>query len=568
MQPPSSNTPQLFNAAQRKPRHPSLLRTDIATAVLKELTLLQAKGLLVQALDELQRIDADEADPQQAELFHHAFVQILHTAQVLHSTVAEPVLEHMAQALRLHHTQHDRVAHALVSAWTCVPPQDSTRLVLGLLGTLLTEARPLPFWVSHLLQLMPPPTGLTGATDGTRQARDLLQHRLDELAPARLAKALRRLDTAPDLAGMQQIVSDLGLLALPCSPSAEVEQREETPPDDDETLVWLSHQHPHLVCVGDQLCDDHWLVSPLGHSTLEHLLLLCARLEAVHARRLRHQLLYQFTHAARLALVHPARRHACLALPLMQRIVLAMHEAGDTAGVNAIDPWVDVLHWLAPHRSGHRAHPSCTSARAAVVDILLLASHQHHPLLALRTLHDAAIDTPLWLPCLVRHSMAQPMGLTRLVHQLGRVHVTRAIHHQLANEVMHQSPPDHLPSFGLELALTVFHEPLAPRGLSRDRLHALSRAQARFDSGWVSFCLLQRFMELTDRFGCVGLDRHDGDWLHAFALEHCQHQARHFAPKPMIEALEGLYDVLVGLGLDADQVSDSCTLLLGHAPPA
>jgi hypothetical protein len=135
--------------------------------------------------------------------------------------------------------------------------------------------------------------------------------------------------------------------------------------------------------------------------------------------------------------------------------------------------------------------------------------------------------------------------LTRLVHQLDRAHATRAIHHQLANEVMRQSPPDHRPAFGLELALTVFHEPLAPRGLSRDRLHALARAQARFSSGWVSFCLLLRFMELTDRFGCVGLNRHDGDWLHAFALEHCQHQAPHFAPKPMIEALEGLYDVLV-----------------------
>ena len=568
MQSPSSNTPQLFNAAQRKPRHPSLLRTGILTADLKDLTLLQAKGLQVQALDELQRIDVDDADPQQAEHFHHAFVQILHTAQVLHSTVAEPVLEHMAHALRLHHTQHDRVAHALVSAWTCVPPQDSTRLVLGLLGTLLTEAVPLPFWVSHLLQLMPASTGLTGATDGTRQARDLLQHRLDELAPARLAKALRRQEAEPDLVGMQQIVSDIGLLALPWSPTADIEQRVETPPDDDETLVWFSHQHPALVCVGNQLCDDHWLVSPLGHHTLERLLHLCARLEPAPARRLRHRLLYQFTHAARLALVHPARRHACLALPLMQRIVLAMHEAGDTAGVNAIDPWVDVLHWLAPHRSGHRAHPSCTSARAAVVDILLLASHEHHPLLSLRTMHDAAIDSPLWLPCLVRHSMAQPMGLTRLVHQLGRAHVTRAIYHQLANEVMRQSPPEHLTLFGLELALTVFHEPLAPRGLSRDRLHALARAQGRFSSGWVSFCLLQRFMELTDRFGCVGLDRHDGDWLHAFALEHCQHQARHFAPKPMIEALEGLYDVLVGLGLDADQMSDSCTLLLGHAPPA
>jgi hypothetical protein len=360
MQSPSSNTPQLFNATQRKPRHPSLLRTDILTAVLKDLTLLQAKGLLVQALDELQRIDVDDADPQQAERFHHAFVQILHTAQVLHATVAEPVLEHMAHALRLHHIHHDRVAHALVSAWTCVPPQDSTRLVLGLLGTLLTEAVPLPFWVSHLLQLMPASTGLTGATDGTRQARDLLQHRLDELAPARLAKALRRQEAEPDLVGMQQIVSDIGLLALPWSPTADIEQRVETPPDDDETLVWFSHQHPALVCVGNQLCDDHWLVSPLGHHTLERLLHLCARLEPATARRLRHQLLYQFTHAARLALVHPARRHACLALPLMQRIVLGMHEAGDTAGVNGstcCTGWRPTAAGTAPTRRAPRPAP-------------------------------------------------------------------------------------------------------------------------------------------------------------------------------------------------------------------
>ena len=120
MQTPPTPTPPRFNAAQRKPRHPSLLRTDIRSAALQELTLLQAKGLLVQALEELQHIDVDEADLQQAEHFHHAFVQILHTARVLHATVEAPVLEHMAHALRLHHTRHDRVAHALVSAWACV----------------------------------------------------------------------------------------------------------------------------------------------------------------------------------------------------------------------------------------------------------------------------------------------------------------------------------------------------------------------------------------------------------------------------------------------------------------
>lgn len=565
MQTAANPTPPRFNAAQRKPRHPALLRIDIRTAVLQELTPLQARDLLVQALEELQRIDVDEADLQQAEHFHHAFVQILHTAKVLHATVADAVQEHTAHALRLHHTHHDRVAHALVSAWTCVPPRDPTRLVLDLLDTLLADAAPLPFWVSHLLTLMSVADGTAETGDGPRRARALLQPRLDELAPARLAKALRRLEAEPDLVGVQQIVSDIGLLALPCSPTAEFAQRLETPPDDDETLVWFSHKRPALVCVGDQLCDDHWLVSPLGHSTLERLLQLCTRLGPAPARRLRHQLLYQFTHAARLALVQPARRHACLALPLLQRIVLAIEAARDAT--DAVDPWIDVLHWLDPHRSGHRAQPSCTSAHAAVVNILLLASHEHHPLLALRTLHDACTDTALWLPCLVRHSMAQPKGLTRLVRQLDRAHATRAIHHQLAKEVMRQSPPEHLPPFGLELALTVFHEPLAPRGMSRDRLHALARAQARFGSGWVSFCLLQRFMELTDRFGSVGLDRHDGEWLQAFALEHCQHQAPHFAPKTMIEALEGLYDVLVGLGLDADQVSDTCTLLLGQAPP-
>ena len=433
---------------------------------------------------------------------------------------------------------------------------------------MLADKAPLPFWLSHLLQLMAPVTDETGATDGPKLARELLQPRLDELAPARLAKTLRHLEAETDLAGVKQIVSDIGLLALPWSPTAQLAQREETPPEDDETRVWFSHRHPSLVCVGKQLCDDHWLVSPLGHNTLERLLHLCDRLEPLLARRLRHQLLYQFTHVARLALVQPARRHACLALPLLQRIVQAIEATGNVTEPCGNDPWADVLHWLAPHRSGHRAHPSCASARSAVVDILMLASFESHPLLALRTVHESCIDTALWLPCLVRHSMARPLGLTHLVHQLCRAHTTRAVHHQLANEVMRQSPPDHLPAFGLELAMTVFREPLAPRGLSRDRLHALARAQARFSSGWVSFCLLLRFMELTDRFGCVGLDRHDGDWLHAFALEHCQHQAPHFAPKPMIEALEGLYDVLVGLGLDADQVSDSCTLLLGHAPPA
>lgn len=511
MQAPSTHTPQLFNVAQRKPRYPSLLRTDIRFTVLRDLALLQAKGLLVLALDELQRIDVDDADLKQAEHFHHAFVQILQTAQALHDSVADPVLQHMVHALRLHHTQHDRVAHALVSAWTCLGPRNPASLVQDLLGTLVADGSPLPFWVSHLLQLMPPAAGSQHAGEGLNQVRPLLQSRLDELAPARMAKAIRHLEAEPDLAGMQQIVSNLGLLALPWSPTAEIAQRVETPPEVDEALVWFSHQHPAMVCVGNQLCDDHWLLSPLGHSTLERLLHLCTRLGPAPARRLRHQLLYQFTHAARLALVLPARRHACLALPLLQRIVQAIETARDAGDAGEADPWVDVLHWLAPHRSGHRAHPACTSPRSTVVDILLLASYEHHPLLALHTLHDDCVDAAVWLPCLVRHGMAQPLGLTRLVHHLGHAHATRAIYHRLAMEVMHQSPPEHMPQFGLELALTVFHEPLTPRGLSRDRLHALARSQARFSSGWVSFCLLQHYMEFTDRFGCVGLAQHDGE---------------------------------------------------------
>ena len=327
-----------------------LLRTDIRAAARHDMPLLQAQGLLLQALDELQLLPIDDADTQLPGRFHESFVQILHLAHALHHTVEETVLEHMSHALRVHYANHDRVAHALVSAWTCVVPRDPAKLVVQLVDILASEAAPLPFWLAHVLQLLPlsgPSLELPGAQ---QKARELLRARLDELTPAQVAKRLQRLEQDPDPRGLEQLIGDLGLLALEQSPTAGLARMVEMPPGDDEALVWFSHQHPALVCVGNMACDDHWLLTPLGHATLERVLHLCTYLEAGAARRLRRQMLYQYTHAARLPLLRPSRRHPCLVLAQIHRIVQTLDAEAHA--------WSDVLEWLAPDRSGHHGHPS------------------------------------------------------------------------------------------------------------------------------------------------------------------------------------------------------------------
>lgn len=552
----ATETPRPFSTTQRPPQHQSLLRTHVHAALQHDVTLLQAQALLIQALDELQSVPLDDADPQQPDRFHEAFVQILHVAHALHPTVEEAVLEHMTHALRVHFADHDHVAHALASSWTSTTPHKPISLVVDLIDRLATDAAPLPFWTSHLLQLLPPAASSREAAEGQRLARELLQPRMDELTPARLAKALQRLEADPNPHGLQQIVGDLGVLALAQFPTAGLSRFVETPPEDDEALVWFSHQHPTLVCVGDTPCDDHWLLTPLGHNTLDRLLHLCTFLEAGAARRLRHQMLYQYTHAARLALMLPARRHPCLALASLHRIAQAIVATGDH------DPWVHVLEWLTPHRTGHHAHPSNASAQHSVFDILLLPSFEQHPLLALRSVLEAQVDPAVWLPGVVRCSMGVQPGLSRLLRQLLRVHGTMHLHHALVKEVLHQCPPRHLLQVGLEMGLTAFSAPPAVKGLTRDALHALARAHARFGPGWVPFSLLAHLLVQGRRFGRVGLGAAEGEWLLAFAQEQARTLPQGISAVAMVDAVEDLYDVLVGLGLAPAPVADACLHML------
>ena len=57
---------------------------------------------------------------------------------------------------------------------------------------------------------------------------------------------------------------------------------------------------------------------------------------------------------------------------------------------------------------------------------------------------------------------------------------------------------------------------LTLKGLTRDGLHALARAQARFGPGWVPFSLLAHLMMHGRRFGHVGLGAAEGDFTYDF----------------------------------------------------
>ncbi|MDP2016662.1 hypothetical protein [Hydrogenophaga sp.] len=531
-----------------------LLRTEIRAATRHDITPSQAQGLLLQALDELQLIPIDDADTQLPGRFHESFVQILHIARAQHHTVEETVLEHMSHALRVHYANHDRVAHALVSAWTCVVPRDPVKLVVQLIDILASEAAPLPFWLSHVLQLLPLSGQSLELPNAQRQARELLRTRLDELTPAHVAKRLQRLEQDPDPRGLEQLIGDLGLLALEQSPTAGLARMVEMPPGDDEALVWFSHQHPALVCVGNMACDDHWLLTPLGHATLERVLHLCTFLEAGAAHRLRRQMFYQYTHAARLPLLRPSRRHPCLVLAQIHRIVQTLDKGADA--------WADVLEWLAPQRSGHHGHPSSPSPQHTVFDLLLLPSFELSPLLALHSMLDARVDPTVWLPGVVRSCMATQPGLSRLLRPLHHLHATAHLNHCLVSEVWNQCPPAHLMRVGFEMGLTVFNEPSKLKGLTRDGLHALARAQARFGPGWVPFSLLAHLLDEGKRFGCVGLGASDGDWLLAFAQENGLKLKPGMPAAALEEALKNLFDVLTHLGQEAEPVSHVCMHLL------
>lgn len=558
---PSATPIQRIHALRRPVQVPPLLRSDIRAAARHDITLPQARGLLLQALDELQMIPIDDADHQQPDRFHESFVQILHIAQSLHHTAEEAVLEHMSHALRVHYAHHDRVAHALVSAWTCVVPRDPAKLVIQLVDVLASDAAPLPFWLSHVLQLLPLSGPSSEHPAGQRQARELLQPRLNELTPARMAKRLQRLEQDPDPHGLEQLIGDLGLLALEQSPTAGLSRMVEIPPSGDEAQVWFSHQHPSLVCVGDMYCDDHWLLTPLGHATLERVLHLCTYLEAGVARRLRRQMLYQYTHAARLPLVRPSRRHPCLVLAQIHRIV-------QTTDTTDAAPWVDVLQWLAPERTGRHGHPLSPAPQHTVFDLLLLPSFDLSPLLALRTLLDAQVDPTVWLPGVVRSCMATQPGLSRLLHPLMHLHAAAHLNKHLVDEVLKQCPPAHRMRVGFEVGLTAFPEHTGPKGLTRNTLHALARAQSRFGSGWVPFSLLAHVLNEGKRFGCVGLGAAEGDWLLAFAQEN-GHKLRAGVPLSALEdVLKDLFEVLTRLGLESDPIAQACIQLLEHCTPA
>lgn len=520
--------------ALRSPSHaPSLLRTDVRTATRRDVEQNHALGLLLQALDELQLIPLDGPNAPSPGQFHEAFVQMLHVAKALPPAVEETLLERMSHALRVHFVQRDRVAHALVSAWTRVVPREPAKLVVRIVDFLAADAAPLPYWLSHVLQLLPLSGPSPDPNEAQRQTRALLQARLDELAPDHMDKRLQRLEQDPDPRGLEQLVGDLGLLALEQAP-----------------------------IVGHAACDDHWLLTPLGHATLERVLHLCTYLDATTARRLRRQILYQYVHAARLPLLRPTRRHACLALPLIHRIVQTLDPASD--------PWADVLEWLAPLRSGHHGHPSSPSAQHTVFDLLLLPSFEQDPLLALRTLLDAQVDPAVWLPGVVRSCMATQPGLSRLLRPLQQLHASEAVHHALAAEVSRQCPPAHRMQIGFELGLLAFDGPSRTHGLTRDSLQALARAQTRYGAGWVPFGLLAHLLAEGKRFGCLGVGVAEGDWLLAFALENGRLLEPGMPAEALEEALKNLFDVLTHLGLAAERVAQDCMHLfdLWAVPPA
>lgn len=548
----NSSATQRLRAFRHTPFAPSLLRCDLRTATRNDLTPSQAQALLLQALDELRLAPAHGADRAHTQRLHEASVQILHTAQALHPSVEKAVLEHMVHSLREHHTQHDRVAHALVSAWTAVAPRDPMALLAGLLDSLHTGEEPLPFWLSHALQLLP-----------AGYSHPLLQARRNGLSPTGMAQRLKHLEQNPDPHSLEHLIGDLGLLALEQSPTEGQSCLAEPPTEDDVSTVWRFHQHPGWAGAGERGCDDHWLLTPLGHSSLERLLRLCADQEVDVSRRLHHRLLYQYVHAARLALLKPERRHPCLVLVHIHRIAQAV-EKGE-------DAWADVLDWLAPHRSGHPHHPESQPAQQQVFDLLLLPSFEVTPRLALHTLLNAQVEPEVWLPGVVRSCMASPPGLSRLLRPMQQLHASHHLNHTLVHEVLHQCPPGHRLRVGFEIALTVFHERARPQGLTPTALHALARAQSCFGSGWVPFSLLAHLLDEGRRFGCVGLGVSDGEWLLSFAQDNGHRLPQDLPELALVEAMENLYAVLTGLGLQPDPVMQVCITLLeqnvkGSAP--
>lgn len=345
-----------------------LFTADISACLSREVTHVHAQARLIQALDELQRVRIDApASPDLAERFHRAFVHILQIAQTRHLSVEGMVVDHMSHALRVHFSAHDRIAHALVSSWTRVPVHDPVALVVRIVET-LDGAAPLPVWLAHLLQLLPPAHWTPEAGDAHRRVECLLQPWRHHLNPAQVAASLHSLEVDPGLHGLRRFIGGLSLLALARSPSENLARFNERPPGGDDTQVWFSREHPALVCVGHTPCDDPWWLTPLAKDPLDRLLALCARAGAATACQLRHQVLYALVHATRPALTRPARRHPGLALVQLHRVAQAITEAGDP------DPWSDILHWLAPHRSAHPAQ----AARQAVFELLLSGSRERH----------------------------------------------------------------------------------------------------------------------------------------------------------------------------------------------
>lgn len=539
----NSSATQRLRALRHTPPAPSLLRCDLRTATRSDLTLSQAQSLLLEALDELRLVPAHGEDRAHAQRLHEVFVHILHTAQALHPTVEKAVLQHMVQSLREHHTQHDRVAHALVSAWTAVAPHDPTALLAGLLDSLNTGKEPLPFWFSHALQLLP-----------AGYSHPLLQARRNGLSPAGMAQRLKHLEQNPDPHSLEHLIGDLGLLALEQSPTEGQSCLAEPPPEGAVSTVWRFNQHPGWAGADDRGCDDHWLLTPLGHSSLERLLRLCADQAVGVSRRLHHRLLYQYAHAARLALLTPERHHPCRVLVHIHQIAQAVDKSED--------PWADALVWLAPHRSGHPGQAESRPAQHQVFDLLMLPSFEVTPQLALHTLLNAQVEPEVWLPGVVRSCMAAPPGLSRLLRPLQQLHASHHLNHALVHEVLHQCPPEHRLRVGFEIALTVFHERTRPQGLTPKALHALARAQSCFGSGWVPFSLLAHLLDEGRRFGCVGLGMGDGEWLLSFAQDNGHKLPQDLPELALVEAMENLCAVLTGLGLPPDPVMQVCIALL------
>lgn len=563
-----NTTPTPFGSRLRPPPGPLLLTLDTAHILHPDTPLPEAQTHLLAALDELEGRGVDGVDQERAARHHEAFVRVLHTARLRHPSVEAAVIgrlvEHLHHHANRHDHRHDHVVHALIASFAGA--SDPTAVALGLLEQAVAQSGPLPFWVPHALSLLPPGGSSMAADLAQRRARNLLLPRWDRLAPDPLRHTLDALSEDTTLHGLHDLIGDLGAIALDTGFATLLDQHpsaQATHAAPDSGAPWLMHRHPPVIRVGHTACDDHWLLTPVGDEAVQTLLGLCARVGQEAGSRLRHRILFALTHAAGLSLTGAGRRHPCMALVRLHHTVGALATAGDG------DAWPLVWHWLPRRHTAWLDQQGRHHPRQAVLEALLAPSFAHHAPLALRALLGGGIDTDAWMPGLVRGALATPDGLERLVHALGQAHATTHANQAMAQALLLQCPLTDRLAAGQALAHAMLaDERHPPHALTRDTLHGLARVQARFQAPWVTAAWLHALMARFERFGHTGLHRDDGEWLLGFVTAHAEGVSHALPPQPLMEALEGLFDLLMAVGVAHHEAHHACTRALGHHAPA